>query len=66
MIKPCQSSAKMALAHAAAGADMVAPSDMMDFRVTAIRQALNKEHFEDVGILSYAVKYASAYLRSFS
>ena len=57
--------AKMALAHAQAGADMVAPSDMMDFRVAAIRQALNKEHFEDVGILSYAVKYASAYYGPF-
>jgi porphobilinogen synthase len=56
---------KMALAHAAAGADMVAPSDMMDFRVAAIRQALNKENFEDVGILSYAVKYASAYYGPF-
>ena len=56
---------KMALAHAQAGADMVSPSDMMDFRVAAIRQALNKEHFEDVGILSYAVKYASAYYGPF-
>ena len=57
--------AKMALAHAQAGADMVAPSDMMDFRVAAIRQALNKERFEDVGILSYAVKYSSAYYGPF-
>jgi len=57
--------AKMALAHAAAGADIVAPSDMMDFRVNAIRQTLNKEHFEDVGILSYAVKYSSAYYGPF-
>jgi len=56
---------QMALAHAGAGADMVAPSDMMDFRVAAIRQALNKDHFEDVGILSYAVKYASAYYGPF-
>ena len=56
---------KMALAHAQAGADIVAPSDMMDFRVSAIRQALNKEHFEDVGILSYAVKYSSAYYGPF-
>ena len=38
---------------------------MMDFRVAAIRQALNKEHFEDVGILSYAVKYSSAYYGPF-
>lgn len=56
---------KMALAHAQAGADMVAPSDMMDYRVSAIRQALNKEHFEDVGILSYAAKYCSAYYGPF-
>ena len=57
--------AKMALAHAEAGADIVAPSDMMDFRVAAIRQALNKEDFQDVGILSYAVKYSSAYYGPF-
>jgi len=56
---------KMALAHAAAGADMVAPSDMMDFRVTAVRQALNKAHFEETGILSYAVKYASEFYGPF-
>jgi porphobilinogen synthase len=55
----------MALAHAAAGADMVAPSDMMDFRVMAIRQELNKAHFENVGILSYAVKYASSFYGPF-
>lgn len=57
--------AKMAVSHALAGADIIAPSDMMDFRVAAIRQALNKEHFEDVGILSYAVKYSSAYYGPF-
>ena len=57
--------AKMALSHAQAGADMVAPSDMMDFRVAAIRETLNKEHFNDVGILSYAVKYSSAYYGPF-
>lgn len=57
--------AKMALAHAQAGANIVAPSDMMDFRVSAIRQALNKENFQDVGILSYAVKYSSAYYGPF-
>ena len=56
---------RMALAHAEVGADIIAPSDMMDFRVAAIRQALNKEHFQDVGILSYAVKYASAYYGPF-
>jgi len=57
--------AKMALAHAQAGANIVAPSDMMDFRVAAIRQALNKDHFEEVGIMSYAVKYSSAYYGPF-
>ena len=57
--------AKMAVCHAQAGADIVAPSDMMDFRVAAIRQALNKEHFEEVSILSYAVKYSSAYYGPF-
>ncbi|MBF0503882.1 MAG: porphobilinogen synthase [Candidatus Omnitrophica bacterium] len=56
---------KMALAHAAAGADIVAPSDMMDFRVRAIRQELNKSHFEEVGILSYAAKYASSFYGPF-
>ena len=57
--------AKMAVAHAAAGADIVAPSDMMDFRVAAIRNAFNKNKYEEVGILSYAVKYASAYYGPF-
>ncbi len=57
--------AKMALAHAEAGVDMVAPSDMMDFRVKTIREALNKNRFADVGILSYAVKYSSAYYGPF-
>ena len=57
--------AKMALAHAQAGADIVAPSDMMDFRVSAIRQLLNKENLQEVSILSYAVKYSSAYYGPF-
>ncbi|MBF0489482.1 MAG: porphobilinogen synthase [Candidatus Omnitrophica bacterium] len=57
--------AKMALCHAQAGADLVAPSDMMDFRVQHIRQALDQENFTNVGILSYAVKYASAYYGPF-
>ncbi len=57
--------AKMALAHAQAGADMVAPSDMMDFRVAAIRSELNKNNFKDTAIMSYAVKYASAYYGPF-
>ena len=55
----------MALAHARAGADFVAPSDMMDGRVGAIRDALDDDGLERVGILSYAVKYASAYYGPF-
>lgn len=55
----------MALAHAEAGADMVSPSDMMDGRVAAIRQTLDVEGHSDVGILSYAVKYASAFYGPF-
>src|SRR2546427_155805 len=50
---------KMALSHARAGADMVAPSDMMDGRVGAIRQALDGEGFSQVPILAYAAKFAS-------
>ena len=57
--------AAMALAHAEAGADMVAPSDMMDGRVAAIRGTLDREGFSDTGILSYSVKYASAYYGPF-
>jgi len=57
--------AAMALAHAEAGADLVAPSDMMDGRVAAIRQALDAQGFTEVGILSYAVKYASAFYGPF-
>jgi porphobilinogen synthase len=57
--------ADMAEAHARAGADLVAPSDMMDGRVGAIRRRLDDAGFEDVGVLSYAVKYASAYYGPF-
>jgi porphobilinogen synthase len=57
--------AAMALAHAEAGADLVAPSDMMDGRVAALRGALDADGFTDTGILSYAVKYASAYYGPF-
>ena len=52
--------ARQAVSHAGAGADFVAPSDMMDGRVAAIRKALDEENLQDIGILSYAVKYASA------
>ncbi|MBI3602740.1 MAG: porphobilinogen synthase [Candidatus Omnitrophica bacterium] len=57
--------AKIALCHAEAGANLVAPSDMMDFRVKHIRQALDTRGFEDTGILSYAVKYVSAFYGPF-
>ncbi len=52
--------ARTAVSHAAAGADVVAPSDMMDGRVGAIRHALDAQGFSDTPILSYAAKYASA------
>lgn len=57
--------AKIAVSHAAAGADIIAPSDMMDGRVRALRNALDKSGFEDRAILSYAVKYASAFYGPF-
>lgn len=56
---------KMAVAHAEAGADMVAPSDMMDGRIQAIREALDIEGFIDVGIMSYSAKYASSFYGPF-
>jgi porphobilinogen synthase len=57
--------AAQAVSHARAGADIVAPSDMMDGRVAAIRSALDAEGFPDVAILSYAAKYASAFYGPF-
>jgi porphobilinogen synthase len=57
--------AKMALTHAKSGADIVAPSDMMDGRVGAIRKALDQTGFEDRIIMSYAAKYASAFYGPF-
>ncbi len=57
--------AREALSHVHAGADMVAPSDMMDGRVRAIREALDKEGFTGTPIMSYAVKYASAFYGPF-
>ncbi|WP_312201570.1 porphobilinogen synthase [Anaerospora hongkongensis] len=57
--------ARVALSHAEAGADMVAPSDMMDGRVLAIREALDQHDFSHVSIMSYAAKYASAYYGPF-
>lgn len=57
--------AQTAVSHARAGADLVAPSDMMDGRVSAIRAALDAAGFQHTGILSYAVKFASAYYGPF-
>jgi porphobilinogen synthase len=57
--------AKEALSHVKAGADMVAPSDMMDGRVAAIREALDKEGFTDIPIMSYSAKYASSFYGPF-
>ena len=56
---------KAAVSHAAAGADIVAPSDMMDGRVGAIREALDERGFEHVAIMSYAAKYCSAFYGPF-
>ena len=56
---------RQALCHAKAGADIVAPSDMMDGRVAAIRDALDSEDFTEVGIMSYTAKYASAFYGPF-
>lgn len=57
--------AKMAVVHARSGADIVSPSDMMDGRVGAIREALDNEGFTDTGILSYSAKYASSFYGPF-
>jgi porphobilinogen synthase len=57
--------ARTALSQAGAGADIIAPSDMMDGRVAAIRQALDANGFENVPLMSYAVKYASAFYGPF-
>jgi len=56
---------KVAVSHSQAGADIVAPSDMMDFRVKTIRDDLDKNGFENTPIMSYAVKYASAFYGPF-
>jgi porphobilinogen synthase len=57
--------AKTALSHAEAGADMVAPSDMMDGRVKAIRQLLDRESYIDIPIMSYSAKFASSFYGPF-
>lgn len=56
---------KMSISHAEAGADMVAPSDMMDGRAGAIRKGLEEQHFNQVGIMSYSAKYASCFYGPF-
>lgn len=57
--------AKMALVHAQAGADMVAPSDMMDGRIQGIREKLDQNSMENTAIMSYSIKFASAYYGPF-
>ena len=57
--------AEQALSHARAGADIVAPSDMMDGRVAAVRKKLDENSFADIAILSYAAKYSSAFYGPF-
>jgi len=61
----CELLAKVALSHAQAGADIVAPSDMMDGRIGAMRQALERNGFDHVAIMSYAAKFASAFYGPF-
>lgn len=56
---------KMSLSHAAAGADFIAPSDMMDGRIGAFRQALEENNYSNVGIMSYSAKYASCFYGPF-
>lgn len=57
--------AKIALSHAKAGSDVIAPSDMMDFRVAKIREVLDANGFKDVPVMSYAAKFASSYYGPF-
>ena len=56
---------KIAISHAKAGADMVAPSDMMDGRIKALRDGLDEAGFENIGIMSYSIKYASTFYGPF-
>ena len=56
---------KMALSHAEAGADIIAPSDMMDGRVLSIRKKLEENNFDDIAIMSYGAKYASSFYGPF-
>lgn len=61
----CEVLAEMSVSHAIAGADFVAPSDMMDGRILTIREALEDEGFQNTGIMSYSAKYASAFYGPF-
>ncbi len=61
----CEILGEMAIIHAEAGADFVAPSDMMDGRIGFIREVLDEESFEDTGILAYSAKYASCFYGPF-
>ena len=61
----CALLARTAVSHARAGADLIAPSDMMDGRVGAIRAALDDEGFDDLPILAYSAKFASAFYGPF-
>ena len=57
--------AKVAVSQAEAGADIIAPSDMMDGRISVIRNALDTNRFSHISVMSYAVKYASGYYGPF-
>ena len=61
----CKVLAQMSLSHAQAGADFVAPSDMMDGRIRSIRELLEEENYKNTGIMSYSAKYASAFYGPF-
>ncbi|EZH72501.1 delta-aminolevulinic acid dehydratase [Aquimarina atlantica] len=61
----CKILAEMSLSHAQAGADFVAPSDMMDGRILSMRELLEKENYKNTGIMSYSAKYASAFYGPF-
>ncbi|PKV49026.1 porphobilinogen synthase [Aquimarina sp. MAR_2010_214] len=61
----CNILAEMSLSHAQAGADFVAPSDMMDGRILSMRKLLEKENYKNTGIMSYSAKYASAFYGPF-
>ncbi len=63
--KTVEALVKMSISHAAAGSDMVAPSDMMDRRVAALRQGLENNNFTETGIMSYSAKYASCFYGPF-